>query len=111
VGFVARLAAIDGAVIIDTALTIYGFGAMLRKPESPSLMLEERNPVTLAPTELKKIAKSGGARHQSAAAWCVERSGKQALVFTVSEDGMVSLFAPLSEDPFVGRLKPLTLRV
>ena len=110
--FVAGLAGADGAVVIDSSLVVRAFGVFLERGDERSVSEANRiDPTTL---EATRAQVPGGTRHRSAAAWCANRgasagAGDEAVVFTVSEDGVASAFVPISDYPFVSYLRPLDL--
>lgn len=91
VAFVARLSAVDGAVLVDEHLNIAGFGAFI--DFDPGLDSEtkimQRNADVSRWTEIE-LSKVGGARHQSAVRFCKGQSGP-ALAIIVSQDGTTSI--------------------
>jgi hypothetical protein len=106
---VGNLAAVDGAVLIDSQLRVLGFGCFVDVPNSP------RDVLCLSGTGKveKRPSKSlGGGRHRSAIEFCCRFAPAAAIV--VSEDGRISLmwaapneppfWAPLSILGFVGDL-------
>jgi hypothetical protein len=110
--FVAGLAGADGAVVIDSSLAVRAFGVFLERGDTRSASEANRiDPTTL---DVTRAQVPGGTRHNSAAAWCADRgasagAGEEAVVFTVSEDGVASAFVPISDYPFVSYLRPLDL--
>ena len=86
---VGELSLVDGAVVIDMNLKLYGFGAKLElgKSNFPIMAL---NAVTGVLREGITLDQVGGMRHQSAA--CFVNSNRLADVFVVSQDGRLSLF-------------------
>jgi hypothetical protein len=71
---ISALSCVDGAVVIDRALGIRGFGYRLTAPSS-------------GPSDLKGV----GTRHRSAMDFCRTVGG--AIAFVVSQDGGVTLFS------------------
>lgn len=85
---VGRLTAIDGAVIINRDLELFGFGAVLDSPADPTEI-----PVVVTPTGQAMwsgVGIQGGTRHQSTAAFCFENPG--AVAFVASHDGPLTIF-------------------
>ena len=93
---VGNLAAVDGAVLIDSELQVLGFGCFIDLPDS------ERDVACLVGSTgvEKRPSKSlGGGRHRSAIEFCCRFAPAAAIV--VSEDGRISLFwAVPDETPF-----------
>jgi len=84
---VGNLAAVDGAVLIDSQLQVLGFGCFVDLPDS------ERDVACLVGSSgvEKRPSKSlGGGRHRSAIEFCCRFAPAAAIV--VSEDGRISLF-------------------
>jgi hypothetical protein len=85
---IGYLSAIDGAVIVSDDLSIRGFGAKITCEAKPTqIEVLEFPDYEARPARLKDL---GGTRHQSAAryAWLHD----QAVVLTVSQDGLASIF-------------------
>ena len=93
--FVAALAAVDGAVLLQRDLKLVGFGAEITKAEMPSgdeTVEHGNHPPPLgkpAPTSLTDF----GMRHRSAIRFCQEVPGTMA--FVVSQDGGIRLFTSM----------------
>jgi hypothetical protein len=102
--FVARLSAVDGAVVLKKDLTVIGFGATIATPgdalpreviqirprdlPDPEAVEEDERPEPrVAPTALNV-----GNRHRSAICFCAQQTGL-AIALIASQDGNVSLFA------------------
>ncbi len=87
---IARLAAIDGAVVLTSEARVIGFGAKINVKEGPSVSLispdSERQKINSC--ELQNL---GGMRHQSAARFVGANHNCAALV--VSEDGPMSFMS------------------
>ena len=83
---IARLAAIDGAVVLSDQLDILGFGAMISVGLVPDLYLVQ--PWPQDPVKMH-IEVAGGTRHQSAVRFVGHHHGSLALV--ISHDGHLSL--------------------
>jgi hypothetical protein len=83
---VARLAAVDGAVVLTTDLCVLGFGAMISTQSVPEVHLVRPEPDE--PLRID-IEEAGGARHQSAIRFVGHHRGSAALV--ISHDGHLSL--------------------
>jgi hypothetical protein len=83
---IARLAAVDGAVVLTDDLQIVGFGAMISVEPDPDVYR-----VTAWPEHVDSvhIEEAGGARHQSAVRFVGQHRDSIALV--ISHDGHLSL--------------------
>jgi hypothetical protein len=92
---VGHLAAVDGAVLLDSELRILGFGAFIDVPDSPrevNCWSEAGNIDKLPSSEL------GGGRHRSAVEFCSRFAPAAAVV--VSEDSRISImWATAQNDP------------
>lgn len=107
VRLVAGLSAVDGAVVATGALEVLAFGAMIDAPPEPDASdvptIDPVAPDVRAPRPSRSF---GGARHQSAIAFCrAQRDG--ALAFVASQDGTLTLFIGSPEQ--VVALRPLDL--
>jgi hypothetical protein len=82
----ARLAAVDGAVVLTADLDVLGFGAMISVGSIPDVYL-----VRPGAEEKKRIpiVEVGGARHQSAVRFVGQN--RQAVSLVISHDGHLSL--------------------
>lgn len=103
---VARLAFIDGALIVDESGMLIGAGTMIRTEETADFTVTIVNP-SMPSEPPKRIALSsfsGGARHRSALVFCHLNRGALALV--VSHDGIMSLLASPTEEDGVVVFRP-----
>ena len=93
-GSVGHLAAVDGAVLIDSQLRVLGFGCFVDIPDLPTdvLCLTGTGEV-----EKRLSATLGGGRHRSAIEFC--RRFAPAAAIVVSEDGRISLFWAAPHEP------------
>jgi hypothetical protein len=91
---VGSLAAIDGAVLLDSHLRVLGFGCFIDLPESPQevFCLAGMNKVEKTSSE-----KLGGGRHRSAIEFC--RRFAPAAAIVVSEDGRISMMWAAPQNP------------
>ncbi len=86
---VGELSLIDGAVVMDMEMKLYGFGAKLEfGPEEFQVIA--LNAVTGVLRQGLSLDELGGMRHQSAARFV--HGNRSADVFVVSQDGRLSLF-------------------
>ena len=83
---IARLAAVDGAVVLTSDLSILGFGAMVSVASVPKMFLVKPWPGRINRTHIEE---AGGARHQSAVRFVGRNRDSIALV--ISHDGHLSL--------------------
>ena len=108
--FVARLTAVDGAVLIDHALGILGAGITIQTPESAmprEIVLED--PRGGVPERRATLSELGGNRHRSAVCFCSQQPGR-ALALVASQDGDLSIFAR-RDDGLVHVIRPFELGV
>ncbi|MFG0332780.1 MAG: hypothetical protein ACF8TS_05390 [Maioricimonas sp. JB049] len=87
---VVGLSMLDGAVLLDDQLTLFGFGCIIKR--SDTLLQQPRRLYPDGKTgfvEVEQDATDLGTRHRSAACFCREVAG--AMAFVVSQDGYVSV--------------------
>ena len=106
VSSVARLTAVDGAVVVDDRLSVFGFGAKIGIPAaSPSVLnpVPQTLPDLFAGREAREGSWGGlgGTRHLSAAHFVAENSEAVALI--VSVDGPTKLITWI-DDPLPRRI-------
>jgi hypothetical protein len=107
VQLVAGLTAIDGAVVITANLEVVAFGAMIDVAPDPDLSdVATIDPAAPDITRRRLPMAFGGARHQSAIAFCRQQPDG-ALAFVCSQDGILTLFIGAAGD--VLALRPLDL--
>ena len=96
---VARLAFVDGALVLDEHGALLGAGTMIRTEQTLDFKVSVFNPAApnTPPLRLTLSSFSGGARHRSALVFCYLNPGTLSLV--VSHDGVMSLMTR----PFRGR--------
>lgn len=94
----ARLALVDGALVLATDRRVIGFGAHLVRSEShlPIEEIEEWDPIERRSRGPRQVKSLGGTRHQSAANFVWDNPGAIALV--ISQDGRVSVFTNSGRD-------------
>lgn len=87
----ARLALVDGALVITTERRVVGFGARLirSRSHSSSSAVEGWDPIANISLGRREVRELGGTRHQSAANFVGDNPGSLALV--ISQDGRVSV--------------------
>lgn len=93
---VGNMAAIDGAVLMNSQLEVLGIGCFLQVPNQPRevFCLTGTNKV-----ERRESTSLGGGRHRSALEFCCQFAAAAAIV--VSEDGRISImWAAPNELPF-----------
>jgi len=107
------LTAVDGALVIDWQLRIHGFGAMIDTGKSlhdhtaaldDISVVDPEDAVTAEPA-IRPIAYLGGARHRSAAAFCVGQPELAAIV--CSQDGPVTFFGWLQSKGTLNAIRHL----
>jgi hypothetical protein len=93
---VGHLAAVDGAVLLDSHLRVLGFGAFIDIPDLP----REVSFVSGSSNVEKHLSRElGGGRHRSAVEFCSRFAPAAAIV--VSEDGRISIiWAAAQDDPY-----------
>ncbi len=108
--FVARLTAVDGAVVLNNELGLLGAGATIQTPENamPEMVVLE-DPTSLGEERRVSLASLGGNRHRSAVCFCAQQDGL-ALALVASQDGDLSFFAR-RPDGLVHVLRPYELGV
>jgi len=108
--FVARLTAVDGAVVVREDLTLLGFGATIDTTERT--VPEEigvEDPTCPGEVKPTRTAELGGTRHRSAACFCAQQRDI-ALAFVASQDGDLSVFIR-HEDGRIHCLRPYELGI
>ncbi len=88
--FVARLTAVDGALVMQDDLGVVGFGATIQMgaAEDPLVVLED--PRLPGSEQEVLVSTIGGNRHRSAVLFCTQQGGL-ALALVASQDGDLSL--------------------
>jgi hypothetical protein len=108
--FVARLTAVDGAVVLDQELGLLGAGATIQTPDASmpaEIVLED--PRSVGCERRVPTSSLGGNRHRSAICFCAQQEGL-ALALVASQDGDLSFFAR-RPDGLVHALRPYELGV
>jgi len=96
---VARLAFVDGALVLDEHGALLGAGTMIRTEQTLDFDVLIFNPAAPNAPPLRRTLSSfsGGARHRSALVFCYLNPGTLSLV--VSHDGVMSVMTrPIEED-------------
>lgn len=103
---VAKLAFIDGALVLDEHGALLGAGTMIRTEQTLDFKVSVFNPATpnTPPIRLTLSSFSGGARHRSSLVFCYLNPGALSLV--VSHDGVMSLMTRTIEEDGVTVLRP-----
>ncbi|MFT3698783.1 MAG: hypothetical protein QM831_36895 [Kofleriaceae bacterium] len=86
---VARLTAIDNALLIDTDLRIRGFGVQVIEGESPSTTFRHINPYS-GEAHVDDLSTFKGTRHPAGVTYCM-RQPDEAAAIIISQDGDLSL--------------------
>jgi hypothetical protein len=102
---IAHLTAVDGAVVITEGLDLLAFGVMIDvAPSTTPVELPTIDPAAPAKMGSRTQQEFGGARHQSAIAFCRAQPAS-ALALVVSRDGTLSAF--LRDSHTVLAIRPL----
>lgn len=94
---VGQLTAVDGATVINEDLLVLAFGVMLRAQANDGqdevrileLGAAQQGPVKLEDLPSLRLAQLGGARHRSAAEFCLRHP--ESLAFVASQDGSLTI--------------------
>ena len=86
--FVAQLTAVDGAVLLDDDLSVYGFGATIATDTKVPPVTSE-HPGELGSKKPYDLERRGN-RHRSAVAFCAQQKGP-VVAFVASQDGDFSI--------------------
>lgn len=89
VELVARLTAIDNAVLLDTNLRVRGFGVQVIEAEAPGGDFQHVNPYH-DDTHVDDLATFTGTRHPAGVIFCLRQPGEAAAII-ISQDGRLSL--------------------
>jgi hypothetical protein len=89
VEMVARLTAIDNALLLDTDLRVRGFGVQVIEGDAPRRDFRHINPYT-DDTHLDDLATFKGTRHPAGVIFCM-RQDREAAAIIASQDGNLSL--------------------
>jgi hypothetical protein len=83
---IARLAGVDGAVVLTANLDVLGFGAMISVESAPEVYLVKPGHEQASKIQIEEV---GGARHQSAVRFVGQN--RQCTSLVISHDGHLSL--------------------
>jgi hypothetical protein len=89
VELVARLTAIDNAVLLDTDLRLRAFGVQVLEGDAPHMTFEHADPYT-GSRHLDDLATFKGTRHPAGVIFCM-RQPREAAAIIASQDGHLSL--------------------
>ena len=90
---IGYLSAVDGAVVINQHIQVFGFGAFIDIPDTPKMInsiSDDNKEQSIPSTQL------GGGRHRSAVEFCARFAPAAAIV--VSEDGRISVLWSINAD-------------
>jgi len=86
---VARLTAIDNAVLVDTDLRVRGFGVQVLEGDTPQMTFEHADPYT-GSRHVDDLSTFKGTRHPAGVIFCM-RQEREAAAIISSQDGQLSL--------------------
>lgn len=86
---IARLTAVDNALLLDTDLRVRGFGVQVIEGEAPQTTFRHINPYS-RDVHLDDLATFKGTRHPAGVIYCM-RQPREAAAIIVSQDGNLSL--------------------
>jgi hypothetical protein len=89
VELVARLTAIDNAVLLDTDLNVRGFGVQVLEADAPKATFEHASPYS-DDVHTDDLATFKGTRHPAGVIFCI-RQHQEAAAIIASQDGRLSL--------------------
>jgi hypothetical protein len=89
IDLVARLTAIDNAVLLDTDLCLRGFGVQVLEGGAPQMTFEHTDPYT-GDTHVDDLSTFKGTRHPAGVVFCM-RQAREAAAIIASQDGQLSL--------------------
>jgi hypothetical protein len=89
VELVARLTAVDNALLLDTDLCVRGFGVQVIEGDAPKTSFRHTNPYTRE-SHIDDLSTFTGTRHPAGVIYCV-RQPREAAAVVVSQDGHISL--------------------
>jgi hypothetical protein len=86
---IARLTAVDNALLLDTELRVRGFGVQVIEGEAPQTSFQHINPYS-RDTHVDDLSTFKGTRHPAGVIYCM-RQPREAAAIIVSQDGNLSL--------------------
>ena len=89
VDFVARLTAIDNALLLDTDLRVRGFGVQVIEADAPQHSFEHVSPYS-DDVHIDDLSTFKGTRHPAGVIFCLRQPGEAAAIIA-SQDGRLSL--------------------
>jgi hypothetical protein len=89
VSFVARLTAIDNALLLDTELRVRGFGVQVLEPDTPQQTFQHVSPYS-DDVHVDDLSTFKGTRHPAGVVFCLRQPGEAAAIIA-SQDGRLSL--------------------
>jgi hypothetical protein len=89
VEFVARLTAIDNALLLDTDLFVRGFGVQVIEGNAPHQTFQHVSPYS-ADVHVDDLSTFKGTRHPAGVIFCLRQAGEAAAIIA-SQDGRLSL--------------------
>jgi hypothetical protein len=88
---VGHLSALDGCLVLDRHMTVYGFGGTIETTAANSSVRTYVNSRTNAPLPEKQLLARFGHRHRSAFLLC--KAVPNAIAFVISQDGDLPVFS------------------
>jgi hypothetical protein len=89
IDLVARLTAIDNALLLDTDLRVRGFGVQVIEGDTPEMTFEHTNPYT-GESHVDDLSTFKGTRHPAGVMFCM-RQDCEALAIIASQDNRLSI--------------------
>lgn len=86
---VARLTAVDNALLLDTELRVRGFGVQVIEGDAPRMQFRHRNPYS-GEVHFDDLSTFKGTRHPAGVIYCM-RQPREAAAIIVSQDGHLTL--------------------
>lgn len=86
---VARLTAVDNALLLDTDLRVRGFGVQVIEGDAPKTSFRHTNPYTRE-SHIDDLSTFTGTRHPAGVIYCM-RQPREAAAIVASQDGHLSL--------------------
>lgn len=93
---VARLTAIDNAVLLDTELRLRAFGVQVLEGDAPQMTFSHADPYT-GSTHIDDLSTFKGTRHPAGVIFCM-RQPREAAAIIASQDGRLSLAVKRADD-------------